>query len=600
MIVLGIGGLHNAIQVKRELWPHLSEREYSATQGREAAAALVIDGEVVAAAAEERFSRVKHDGDFPQRAIEYCLREAGIAPEQVDEVAHCYNYERARIGFSRTDLSQTLYRRVFSREALLEVMAARAPALLAAAEVHCINHHLAHAASAYFACGRESALVLVTDWMGEAESLTVWRGENGRLAPLHATSTKHSLGALYTLVTFHLGFSNHDEYKVMGLAPYGDPDRYRATFRELLRINPDGLIEIPLLGLCTSELDHQTYRPVLDALAQYLGPARLPGEPLDQVHMDVAAALQDRLGEALLHVASHWADQTGLEHLAMAGGVALNCSATGRLRRSGRFADIFVQPAASDDGAALGAALHRSSLHGAMPVSRFPPPYLGPGFQPGDCAAALARRQSDIAVTSFADDAAACAEAARRIAQGQVIAWYHGRMEFGPRALGNRSILADPRRPDIRDRVNRAVKKREGFRPFAPAVAAEDVHRVFEVEAGQAFPYMTEAALTRADHADQLPGITHVDGTARLQTVAAADNPRFHRLLKAFEEISGIPVLLNTSFNVNHQPVVNTPLEAIDTLLMTDIDALFLGNELVMPTVSDPAAIAAKEGEMVS
>jgi carbamoyltransferase len=584
MIVIGIGGLHNAIGVKRELWPGLSERDYNATQGRDAAAALVVDGEVVAAAAEERFSRKKHDGDFPVSAVEYCLQQAGVRPDEVDEVAHCFRYERVRAAYSRSDKNRAWYGNVLSREALIDAIQSHVPELARTADIHCVDHHLAHAASTFYACGWNRALVMVTDWMGEAESLTLWRGENGRLEKLHAIGPRHSLGALYSLVTFHLGFFNHDEYKVMGLAPYGDPARFREVFADLVQLLDDGSVRIHCLGRYATDLDHQTHRPVLDALVEALGPQRARDEPLEQVHRDISAALQERLAQALLHVASFWARATGMRSLALAGGVALNCSATGYLRRSGVFEDIFVQPASSDDGAALGAALHRASVHGKAPRGRMPVPYLGPAHSQADRALALQCRAGVIDVQTLPDEDAVCAEAARRLARGEVIAWYHDRMEFGPRALGNRSILADPRRPDIRDRVNKAVKKREAFRPFAPAVTLEAAHEIFDVEPGQEFPYMTEAAMVRPAYVLKLPGTTHVDGSARLQTVSRETNPRFHRLLTAFEDLSGIPALLNTSFNVNEQPIVNTPLEAIDTLLMTEIDALFLENDLVTST----------------
>ena len=581
MNVLGISGLENAVTFKRAHWPHLDEREYRIAQGMDAAAALLIDGKLVAAAGQERFSGKKHTGDFPIDAIHYCLAEAGISISAIDEIAHGFDYAPYANLYACDAISAELYRRVFSREALIEQVRRDLPGF-AADRLHQVGHHLAHAASAAYTSGWEECLILVNDAMGEVDSLSVYDFHGRVLEKIRGVGANDSIGILYSLVTLHLGFDfNSDEYKIMGLAPYGDPARYRKFFAEAVELCPGGTIRIPLLKLNQSREERENYTASRAYLDQHLIPRRAPGQSLNSDHEDVAAALQECLERVILHVCEHFGRETGLRRLALAGGVALNCTANGKLMRSGLFDEIYVQPVAGDDGVALGAALYRTALSQPVANLRLPVPLFGPRYNDDQIEAALAKFSGVITWKKFASLEETCVEAARLIADGRVIAWDRGRMEYGPRALGNRSILADPGHPEMRDRINAMVKKREGFRPFAPACAAEEAHRWFEVAPGAQFPYMISIVNVRPESRPLLPAITHVNGSARLQTVSADDNPAFHALLVEVGKTTGRQMVLNTSFNVKGQPIVNTPEEAIDTFLGTGIEFLFVENYYV-------------------
>jgi carbamoyltransferase len=579
--ILGVSGLSEAVRFKREHWPDLEEREYRIAQGFDAAAALVVDGIVVAAAAEERFNRRKQSGDFPVQAIGYCLQQAGLSIADVDEIAHCFDYAPFGEIFSLDATSSKLYHEVFSKQALVTQVSRNFPDF-DPARVHQVGHHLSHAASAYFTSGWDECLVVVLDAMGETQSGSIFHGAGGKLEKLREISANDSLGILYSLVTYHLGFDfNSDEYKIMGLAPYGDPRRFEGVFQQMLECRADGTVRVPILRLNRARDERENYLQTRNWLSRNLIPRREPGDEITQAHRDVAAALQAALNRAILHICGHFGASTGLRKIALAGGVALNCSANGKLTRSGLFDEIYVQPAAGDDGAALGAALHRASLTGIIRNKRFPVPLLGPSHPASEVDAALKAFAGAIAVTRFGSVEETCVEAARMIQQGKVVAWHRGRMEYGPRALGDRSILADPSNPEMRDRVNAMVKKREAFRPFAPAVSIEEVDRWFDVPPMTSLPYMIATVIVREEYRATLPAITHVDGSARVQTVAADDNPAFHALLKALGKVTGREIVLNTSFNVKGQPIVNTPHEAIETFLGTGIDCLFIENNLV-------------------
>jgi carbamoyltransferase len=581
MNVLGISGFEGSIPFMRARWPHLEEREHRISQGQDSAAALVIDGRMVAAVAEERISRKKHTGDFPRGAIASCLAQAGLALAEVDELVHGFDYAPFRSVFGVHPVSRELYRTVFSREALLALVA-RDLTGFPAERVHHVEHHLAHAASAYFTSGWEECLVVVIDGMGEVHSVSVYQARGGRLERLVQMSARDSIGILYSIVTLHLGFDfNADEYKIMGLAPYGDPARFRRFFDEAIVLEPDGGIRIPLLRLNRTYDERERHLSTRAALATRLCAPRRPDEEIAEVHRDVAAALQEALDRTLLHLCGHFAGTTGQRRLALAGGVALNCTANGKLLASGTFDEIYVQPAAGDDGSALGAALHRAARAGEVKNERLPVPFLGPSHGEAEIVGALLRRRDRVRSVHFDSLDAACAEAARLIADGHVVAWCRGRMEFGPRALGHRSILADPGRPEMRDRINAMVKMREAFRPFAPAVTIEEVDRWFSVPPKTALPFMILTVDVRPEHRAELPAITHVNGSARVQTVSAEDNAEFHELLQAVGRTTGREMVLNTSFNVKGQPIVDTPEEALETFLGTGIDFLFLENRLV-------------------
>jgi carbamoyltransferase len=581
MNILGISGLESAVPFKQAHWPGLDEREYRISQGHDSAAALVVDGKVVAAAAEERFNRRKHSGAFPVHAINYCLAEAGLSLNDIDELAHGFDYRPYQKLYQHDPCSQQLYRDVFSKEALLALIE-RDLSGFPVSRVHQVGHHLAHAASAYYTSGWDECLVVVIDGMGEAHSVSIYHARGGRLELIHQLTATDSIGVLYSLVTLHLGFDfNADEYKIMGLAPYGDRERYRAFFDQAVEFLDDGTFRIPILRLNRSRAERENYLSTRHYLTEHLIAERQPEDPITDAHRDVAAALQACLDRTMEHLCGHFARKLGLRRLALSGGVALNCTANGRLMRSGHFDEIYIQPAAGDDGTALGAALYRAAVAGEVVNTKLPTPFLGPAHSAAEIEAALAQFADRIAVTRFATLAETCTEAARLIAAGRVLAWYRGRMEFGPRALGHRSILADPGHPAMRDRINAMVKMREAFRPFAPAVTLEQADQWFEVAPQTELPYMIVIVNVRAEHRAALPAITHVDGTARLQTVAAKDNAEFYELLCAVGRVTGREMVLNTSFNVKGQPIVNTPQEAIETFLNTGIEYLFLENTLV-------------------
>jgi carbamoyltransferase len=581
MNIIGISGLGNATLFKKAHWPGLEDREYRISQGYDSAAALVIDGRLVAACAEERFSRKKHTGDFPICAISWCMREAGLTLGDVDEIAHGFDYSPYKAIYSLDPTTAKLYSEVFSREALLAQVGRNLPAF-PAERVRGVSHHLSHAASAFFSSGWDECLVLVIDAMGEAQSVSVYHAGPDGLRTLCEIPATHSIGILYSLVTLHLGFDfNADEYKIMGLAPYGSPQRYRPFFEQAVELRKDGTVRIPILAMNRTREARENYLSTRQYLDDNLVKRRHPEDEITQIHCDIAAALQECLERVVMHLCASFSVATGLRRVALAGGVALNCTANGKLMRSGSVDEIYVQPAAGDDGTALGAALYRASRAGEVRNERSPVPFFGPAYPMTVVDAALAEFQDRIEAIRFETLEELCTEAASLIANGRVVGWYRGRMEFGPRALGNRSILADPGHPEMRDRINAMVKKREAFRPFAPAVSLEQVHVWFDVCPGTELPYMIMTVDVRENYRSQLPAITHVNGSARVQTVSVENNKAFHILLQAVGKSTGKEMVLNTSFNVKGQPIVNTPREAIETFLGTGIDCLFLENVLI-------------------
>lgn len=580
MRIVGISGLANSAQFKAA-GKDLEPEEQRIRQGLDAAAALIVDGEIVAAAAEERFTGDKQTGSFPVGAIQYCLAEAGLSIDDVDEIVHGFEFSPYEKVWRLDSASAELYDHVLSRPALLHELKRHFPGF-PPDRVHHVQHHLAHAASAFYTSGWDECLTVVIDGMGEVHSASIYHAHDGKLKKLREISASNSIGILYSLITLHLGFDfNGDEYKVMGLAPYGNPDRFRAFFEKNVEFLPNGTIRIPILALNQTREERDNYRATRRFLDEELGPRRKKGEAVSDQHRDIAAALQECLEKTMLHICGYFQQQTSQRRLALAGGVALNCAAIGAITRSGLFDEVYVQPASGDDGTAMGAALFRAAVHGEVRNQRLPVPFFGPASSGEAIATALKQYEDEIDVIRFSSVEETCDEAAQWIASGRVIAWHRGRMEFGPRALGNRSILADPAHPEMRDRINAMVKKREAFRPFAPAVTLEQAHIWFDMEPDMRLPYMISTVDVREDHRKTLPAITHINGTARVQTVSATDNPDFHVLLKAVGKATSREMVLNTSFNVKGQPIVNTPLEAIDTFLHTGIQALFLENNLI-------------------
>ncbi|WP_410638368.1 carbamoyltransferase [Amycolatopsis sp. lyj-346] len=579
MRVLGISGLPDGMAFKRRQLPHLEEREYRIVQGLDAAAALVTDDGVVAAAAEERFTGEKTTGALPVNAIEFCLREAGLGLADLDAVAHGFHYEPAS-----SDSLDEYFRRRYDDVYAPESMKARLARAFPGADwdrlFRPVRHHLAHGASAYALSGFERALVVVADGMGETESMTVSVADRAGIRPLRLIPALHSLGTLYGAVTLHLGFEfNSDEYKVMGLAPYGDPDRFPEAANQLVRLRPDGTYAVPVLARNRGWQEFETLRGTRRVLAGLFGPAREPGAPITQDHMDVAATVQKIVEVALLHSMRCFAAETGERNLCFAGGVALNCTFNGMLERSGIFERVFIQPAAGDDGSALGAAL---VVHDRRRFPRMRMPYWGPAYSEAECAAAIAGTDG-IAGQAYDDEDKLLDDVANLLADGKFVGWFTGRMEFGPRALGNRSILADPRDAGVRDRLNAVVKQREDFRPFAPVVREEDADRFFDIRPGTAESYrhMLVITRTRPEFRDALAAVTHVDGTARVQVLSRADHPRLWQLLGRVGELTGLPVLLNTSLNLRGQPIIRDPWTATATFRRSRLDRLVLQDFLV-------------------
>ncbi|TDC25574.1 carbamoyltransferase [Streptomyces sp. 8K308] len=583
MRVLGISGLNGSIEFKKRHLPDLADREYRVVQGLDSAAALVTDGTVVAAAAEERFTGDKTTGAFPVRAIEYCLREAGIAMRDIDFVAHGFHYRPSEF-HQLNEFTNRRFSDVYAPDVQRALLNHHWPDVDWQERFIPVPHHLAHAASSFYVSGFDEALVVVADGMGETESMTVAVGRGKDLEVLRTVPAIHSLGTLYGAVTLYLGFVfAMDEYKVMGLAPYGDPRRYFDEVMELIRLGPDGTFTVPALGENRGWREHETLAGTLRELTRRFGPPRAPGAAVEERHRDVAAALQAGLEAAMLHVLRHFREVTGQRRLCLAGGVALNCTLNGLTARSGWFDDIFVQPAAGDDGSSLGAALYvQAQQAGVVPEARMGAPYWGPGYD-DDLVGLAVDKRLECPKRRYLSDEELVPDVATLLARGQVVAWFQGRMEFGPRALGNRSILADPRDPGMRDRLNELVKQRENFRPFAPVVREEDAHRYFDIPSGmeRAYAHMLLVARTHEEHRDTLPAITHVDGTARVQILRRQDNERLWRLIGEFGRITGVPVLLNTSFNLRGQPIICDPDVALETFVRSRMDHLVMGNYLL-------------------
>jgi carbamoyltransferase len=567
----------------------------------DSAACLVIDGKLVAAAEEERFRRLKHWAGFPRHAIAWCLAEAGLTLHDVDHVAlnRDPNANMARkIAYvlrRRPSLS-LLQQRLNNRKQWRDVAGLLAEAFPQDAfkgAIHNIEHHEAHLASAFLVSPFEEAAVVSVDGFGDFSSAAWAMGEGNRMDVLGRVFFPHSLGILYEAVTQYLGFENYgDEYKVMGLAPYGAPT-YRTAFERLVRLKPDGGFELDLRYFTHARAgaNYQIRDGVpsggrlhAPALAELLGPARKPGEPLEQRHRDVARSLQMAYEDAFFNLLEAAYSRTETPCLALAGGCAYNSVANGKIYERSPFVHCYVQSAAGDAGGAIGAAYavwHR--LQPSAPRQRMTHAYYGPSFDRAALEAALEERGGDLRDQNCRIDIAdeeqvLCAQVANAIAEGKVIGWFQGRMEWGPRALGNRSILADPRRADMKDILNSKIKRRESFRPFAPSVLREHVAEWFETD--DDVPFMMQVYRIQSDKRAAIPAVTHVDGTGRLQTVTPDTNPRYARLIESFRALTGVPMVLNTSFNEN-EPVVCKPQEAIDCFLRTRIDMLVLGDIIV-------------------
>ena len=558
----------------------------------DSAAALLQDGKIVAAAEEERFSRRKHDSGFPHHALRYCLGEARVNLSDVDRVVF---YDKPFLKFERIletavafaprgfqafarSMPAWLQDKLFLKRVLARELRRLDGTFDADERMLFSEHHLSHAASAYFPSPFESAAVLTIDGVGEWATTSLALGNGNSLAVTKEIHFPHSLGLMYSAFTQYCGFEvNSGEYKLMGLAPYGEP-RFAADILEhIIDLKDDGSFRLNLdyFGYCTgARMINRRFEALMG------GPARRPETPIDRKYMDVAASIQAVTEEAILRMTRSIARDTHAENLCLAGGVALNCVANGTILRDGKFKRLWIQPASGDSGGALGAALAAHHLHFGLPRTpgardSMRGALLGPGFGQDEIEARLRSLGAKFQVL---DQPALIDACAQDLASGKTVAWFQGRMEFGPRSLGARSILADPRNPGARESLNAKVKRRESFRPFAPAVLLERACEWFDLEVES--PYMllvADVPTARRRPVPEIPAVTHIDGSARIQTVGRDAEPGFRALLERFDALTGCPVLVNTSFNVRDEPIVCTPEDAYNCFLGTDIDVLAIG-----------------------
>lgn len=564
----------------------------------DSSACLIRDGKIVAAAEEERFRRVKHWAGFPSESIRYCLKEAGATLGDVaaigmnqDSKAHFWR----KVGYSLTNLPKPglileRLRLRGKREGIAELLAREFPGDRFNGSIHAVEHHLAHLASAYLISPFERAAVLSVDGFGDFASTAWGLGEDGWVATEGQVFFPHSLGVFYQAVTQYLGFWNYgDEYKVMGLAPYGQP-HHMSEMRRL--VSPDGLGFKLDLRYFRHHRERIAYdwtggEPIIgqlfsDALADLLGPPRQKGEELTQWHKDIARSAQEMYEEIFFHLLHELHGRYAVTDIALAGGCAMNSVANGKVRRRTPFQRVYVQSAAGDAGGAIGAAYVAWQRMGGESEERFvmDHAYWGPAYSDEEIGRILETQRAAIdgagcQVERLEEEGDLCRRTAQAVFEGLVVGWFQGRMEWGPRALGNRSILGDPRRADMKDILNLKIKRRESFRPFAPSILREATAEWFEEE--DEVPFMMQVFQIREGKRPLIPAVTHVDGSGRLQTVYRETNPRYHRMISEFAALTGVPMVLNTSFNEN-EPVVCRPEEALDCFLRTRMDLLVMGN----------------------
>jgi carbamoyltransferase len=570
----------------------------------DSSACLVKDGELIAAAEEERFSRIKHFAGFPLESIRFCLAEAGISLKDVAHVA--INMDpRAHLGskflyalsqWSNPRLVLDRLRKKRSRAGLEAQLAQAFPEQLFHGRLHAVEHHRAHLSSAFHVSPFDAAVVVSVDGFGDFASTAWGLGRGAEIAMNGQVFFPHSLGIFYQALTQFIGFPYYgDEYKVMGLAPYGEP-KYMAEMRQIVRLIPDGSFQLNLKYFRhhreTIDYEWESGIPAVGtlfstAMAELLGPARSKDEPLEQKHKDIARSVQAMYEESFFHLLNTLHARYGLDAVAIAGGCGMNSVANGKVTLKTPFKQVYVQAAAGDAGGAIGAAY--SVWHQISSKQRFhmKHAYWGPAFSNEAIGTLLSARQEDLSdlgckIEQISDEDDLCQITASAIAEGQVIGWFQGRMEWGPRALGNRSILGDPRRFDMKDILNLKIKRRESFRPFAPSILRESVPEWFDLDGD--VPFMMQVYTIRAEKLALIPAVAHVDGSGRLQTVSLDTNPRYYKLIDAFRKQTGVPILLNTSFNEN-EPVVCRPEEALDCFLRTKMDLLVLGNWIVRRNV---------------
>jgi len=565
----------------------------------DSAACLLIDGRIVAAAEEERFRRIKHWAGLPTEAINYCLREGRLTWNDIDHIAvnrkpGVNNWRRLAFVLTHRPHPKLMWQKIrnIRSAASIKETLQKHYGLSIKAEVHHVEHHLAHLASAFLVSGFDEAACLSIDGFGDFASTALGFGEGEKLEIADRVYFPHSLGIFYSALTQFIGFPNYgDEYKAMGLAPYGRP-AFLAQMGELVRIQRDGTFRLNLRYF-RHHTDNVSYSwenctPAVgtlyrDGLSDLLGRPRKPDEPLEQKHKDIACSVQTIYEEAFFELLSALHNRHPSDHLALAGGCAMNSVANGKVYLRSPFKKMYLPAASGDAGGAIGAAAFvQSQLNQKSEIRNqlLDTAYLGPASSAQEIQALLDRKKTEITDAGcrtelVTDEEQLLRRTAQAIADGKVVGWFQGRMEWGPRALGNRSILADPRRADMKDILNRKIKRRESFRPFAPSILRETVSDWFEQE--DDVPFMMEVFQIRPKHRARLPAVTHVDGSGRLQTVHKETNPRYHALISEFARLTSVPMVLNTSFNEN-EPVVCNPGEALDCFLRTKMDALALGD----------------------
>ena len=574
----------------------------------DASACILRDGILLAAAEEERFRRIKHWAGFPTESIRYCLAEAGISIEDVEHVALNRNpsanlFKKALFAFSKKPNLAAVTDRLRNAgkvKGVAESLAVGLGVPLSAikAKIHYIEHHLAHLGSSFFVSPFERAAVVSVDGFGDFTS-TMWGlGNDHDIVVSDKIHFPHSLGLFYLAITQYLGFPNYgDEYKVMGLAPYGEPTQLD-KMRKIVRLLPDGAFELDLqyfqhhsegISMVWNDGQPTIGRVFTSALEDLLGPMRIKEEPMTQRDWDIAASGQAMYEEAFFHILEYVAKKTGETSLALAGGCAMNSVANGKIFEKSPFKKVYIQSAAGDSGGSIGAAYSVWHQTLKQPRSfRMEHSYWGPAFSNEVISTLLKSRlveleQSGCLVKYYSGESELCQDTASAISQGKVIGWFQGRMEWGPRALGNRSILGDPRRADMKDILNLKIKRRESFRPFAPSILRENVKEWFAIDSD--VPFMLQVFQIIESRHKQIPAVTHVNGSGRLQTVTAEQNPRYYHLIKKFNELTGVPILLNTSFNEN-EPVVCNPEEALNCFLRTKMDILVLGNYYIERSIA--------------
>jgi carbamoyltransferase len=570
----------------------------------DAAACLIKNGELVAAVEEERFRRVKHWGGFPSESIRYCLAEAGISLGDVAHVAVNTDNKAQRwrkLAFVLTSGVRPGYvlKRLRDRGERSDIagnLRQHLPEQEFRGTVHAVEHHLCHLASAFLVSPYDKAVAVSVDGFGDFSSAAWGLGQGSRLAVEGGIYFPHSLGVFYEAMTQFIGFPHYgDEYKVMGLAPYGEP-RFVDKMRDIVRLVGDGTFALDLRYFRHASGEGANYevkdgipsggRLWSEALSMLLGPARDPAAPLENRHRDIARSAQATYEAAFFNLLGALHRRYDTDTVVLAGGCAYNSVANGKILERSPFRKVYVQSAGGDAGGSIGAAFatwHKVEGEGARRHFVMDHSYWGPSATPAEIAAAIAARRPDFdaaacTIERVDDENALCRRTAQAISEGKVIGWFQGRLEWGPRALGNRSILGDPRRTDMKDILNLKIKRRESFRPFAPSILREAVKDWFETD--DDVPFMMQVFKIRPEKRKEIPAVTHVDGSGRLQTVTRSANPRYWTLISAFRDITGVPILLNTSFNEN-EPVVCKPEEAIDCFLRTRMDVLVLGDTFI-------------------